>query len=351
MNALPQLAIPLVVLVAAWWLTGRVRRYALARRLLDIPNARSSHAVPTPRGGGVAIVLTTLVAFAVAAAQSVLQWSTLVGLAGGGALVAAIGFMDDRRHVRRRWRLLTHLLAAAWLSAYMAGLPPVHVFTATFNLGLVGYPLAALYIVWLINLTNFMDGIDGLTAIEVVTVCLSGAFLYFVTVPPATHWVAPLVLAAATLGFLVWNWPPAKVFLGDSGSGFLGFMLAALSLQAGWAAPELFWSWNILLGVFIVDATVTLVKRAIRGERFYEPHRTHAYQHAAQRWGAHKPVTLLVAAINVLWLLPLAFLVARASLNGPVGMLIAYAPLAAGAVWLGAGVVCPSCYGDRTPPV
>ena len=336
------LLIPAAALLAAWHLTGRVRQYALARHLLDVPNARSSHVVATPRGGGVAIVLATIAALLAAAVLGFLRWPTVAGLTGGGALVAAVGFTDDRRHMRRRWRLLAHVVAAVWVLSYLGGLPPLTAFDGTLDLGWTGHALAALYLVWLINLTNFMDGIDGIAAIEVVTTCLSGTLLYLVTVPEGSSWVGPLVLAAATLGFLVWNWPPAKIFLGDSGSGFLGLMLAGLALDAGWAAPELFWSWNILLGVFVVDATVTLVRRALRGERFYEPHRTHAYQHAAQHWGTHKPVTLFVGVINVLWLLPLALLVARGSLDGPAGVLIAYAPLAAAAVWLGAGVPSPS---------
>jgi Fuc2NAc and GlcNAc transferase len=150
--------------------------------------------------------------------------------------------------------------------------------------------------------------------------------------------VAPLVLAAATLGFLVWNWPPAKIFMGDAGSGFLGLTLGGLSLQAAWAAPTLLWSWVILLGIFVVDATLTLVRRGIRGEPVYHAHRSHAYQHAAQRWDSHTPVTVAVAAINVFWLLPCAVLVARGSLDGAIGIVVAYAPLIAAAMWLRAGV-------------
>lgn len=324
--------------LAAWWLTGRVRRYALERQLFDVPNARSSHSVATPRGGGIAIVLITLATFLLAGLLGVLNWPHIWGLLGGGAVAAAIGFVDDHRHIARRWRLLAHVVAAIWVLAWLGGMPPVGTLGVVVDLGWLGHVLAAVYLVWVLNLTNFMDGIDGIAALEVLTVCLSGVVLYLVAAPGEDNWTAPLILAMATLGFLVWNWPPAKIFMGDAGSGFLGLMLAALSLQAAWAAPRLFWSWVILLGVFIVDATVTLVRRMVRRERFYEAHRTHAYQHAAQRYGAHKPATLAVAAINMIWLLPLALLVSRNSLDGLIGVLVAYAPLAAAAVWLGAGV-------------
>jgi Fuc2NAc and GlcNAc transferase len=201
------------------------------------------------------------------------------------------------------------------------------------ELGWLGHGLAAIYVVWLLNLTNFMDGIDGIAGIETITVCLGGILLYAVAAPGATAWLAPLVLAVATAGFLVWNWPPAKIFLGDAGSGFLGLMLAALSLQAARLAPDLFWGWIVLLGVFVVDATVTLIGRVTQGEKLYEAHRSHAYQYAARRW-THQPVTLAVGAINLFWLLPAALLVARDSLDGALGVVVAYLPLVTTVIWL-----------------
>jgi Fuc2NAc and GlcNAc transferase len=148
--------------------------------------------------------------------------------------------------------------------------------------------------------------------------------------------LAPIVLAAATLGFLFWNWPPAKIFMGDTGSGFLGLMLGALSIEAAHGAAALFWGWVILLGVFVVDATLTLLHRLIRHERVYEAHRSHAYQHAATRWG-HARVTVASGFINICWLLPVAMLVALQRIDGRIGVLIAYAPLTVTAVLFRAG--------------
>ena len=336
MPALP-LALSACVLLASWWLTGRVRQYALERRVLDIPNARSSHSIATPRGGGMAIVVTTCLALAAAGSLDLLPWRHVWGMLGGGTLVAIIGFADDHRPRARRWRLLGHFVAAGVVVACFRGLPPLPAFGTEIDPGWLGYPVAALYVAWLVNLTNFMDGIDGLAAIEVITVALGGILVYVLAGRETGAWVTPLLLASATFGFLLWNWAPAKIFMGDAGSGFVGLMLAALSLQAAWAVPTLFWSWLILLGVFIVDATLTLCRRAIRGERFYEPHRTHAYQHAAQRRAAHKPVTVAVALINLCWLIPIAVLVALHQLDGLTGILVAYTPLTVVALWLGAG--------------
>jgi Fuc2NAc and GlcNAc transferase len=270
-----------------------------------------------------------------------MPWRDVFGLGGAGALVAAVGFADDHVHLRRRWRLLAHFAAAAAIVASVGSLPRLIVLEAPVDLGWAGLLVALLYVVWLVNLTNFMDGIDGIAASEAITVSLGGALLYVVSASPAAAWSAPLLLAAASLGFLRWNWPPARIFMGDVGSGFLGLMLAALSLRAGAAAPELLWAWLILLGVFIVDATMTLGRRSLRGERIYEAHRTHAYQRAALRVGNHRPVTFAVASINVVWLLPIALLVASGIVDGTIGLAVAYTPLVLAAWQLGAGAPTP----------
>jgi UDP-N-acetylmuramyl pentapeptide phosphotransferase/UDP-N-acetylglucosamine-1-phosphate transferase len=141
----------------------------------------------------------------------------------------------------------------------------------------------------------------------------------------------------AVLGFLYWNFPPAKIFMGDAGSGFLGFVLGVLSLAAAWQNADLLWVWLILLGVFIVDATFTLVRRLVRGDKVYEAHRSHAYQFASRKVGGHLPVTLSVLAINLLWLTPIAIGVGVLGLNGLLALVIAYAPLIALAVKYKAG--------------
>ena len=319
-------------------LTGVLRRYARARNLLDIPNARSSHRVPTPRGGGLAIVASFLLALPWLAAAGLVRWSLVWALLGAGVGSALIGFLDDHRHVAARWRLLGHFAVAAWATLWLGGLPPLTAFGHVLELSGFGHALAVVYLVWMLNLYNFMDGIDGIAGVEAMCVCLSAALVLALSLPGAGGAWPPLLLGCAVAGFLFWNFPSARIFMGDVGSGFLGLMLGILSLQAAWAAPQLLWSWVILLGVFVVDATFTLLRRLLRGDKCYEAHRDHAYQHAARRFGRHWPVTLAVAAIDLCWLLPIALWVALGRIDGAVGLGIAYAPLAVLAVGLRAGL-------------
>jgi Fuc2NAc and GlcNAc transferase len=327
--------LPIVVFFSLL-LTGALRRYALARRLIDIPNARSSHTIPTPRGGGVAIVLSFLLVLPFCAGLGGVSWSVAWALLGAGAGIALLGFLDDHGHIAARWRLLGHFIGASWALFWLGGLPPLSLMGVVLDLGLIGYVLAAVYLVWLLNLYNFMDGIDGIASVEAVCVCLGGALLYALIGLPMTA-LLPLLLACSVLGFLFWNFPPAKIFMGDAGSGFLGLILGVLSLQAAWAMPQLLWSWVILLGVFIVDATFTLLRRLLRGDKVFEAHRSHAYQYASRQFGRHLPVTLVVAFINLFWLLPIALWVGSGGLEGILGVVMAYVPLIGLAVKFKAG--------------
>ncbi|MEB0043665.1 glycosyltransferase family 4 protein [Pseudomonas sp. MH10] len=314
------------VLLTAFLLTAALRRYALAQSIMDIPNARSSHTTPTPRGGGVAIVLAFCLALPILGWMELANWKTVCALGGSGILVAVLGFMDDHGHIAARWRLLGHFAGALWALFWLGGLPAIEVLGTAVNLGWIGHTLAVLYLVWMLNLYNFMDGIDGIASVEAVCVCLGACILYWMLGRADLVWL-PLMLAVAVIGFLYWNFPPARIFMGDAGSGFLGITIGVLSLQAAWTEPSLLWGWLILLGVFIVDATFTLLRRILRGEKVYEAHRSHAYQYASRLYGKHLPITLVVGALNLFWLLPIAIWVVNFGLNSIIGVLIAYVPL------------------------
>jgi len=331
-------AMLLLAFVASFLLTAALRAYALQRSLIDVPNARSSHSVPTPRGGGVSIVVVMVAALAGLAQCGYVGAPLALALLGAGAVVAMLGFADDHGHIAARWRLLGHFVAAGWAVFWLGGLPELFVFGFAADFGWFGHLVALVFLVWLLNLYNFMDGIDGIASIEALCAC-AGALLCYAAAgvlwSPLGYVEAFLGLAVA--GFVCWNFPRARIFMGDAGSGFLGIVAAILIVSAAWAAPQLLWSWLILLGVFVVDATFTLLRRLLRGEAIHQPHRSHAYQIAARRWNRHSLVTLAVAALNLMWLTPLAVWVAVGGVDGALATLLAYVPLLALVFWFGAG--------------
>ncbi len=277
--------------------TGVVRRYALERRLLDHPNERSSHERPTPRGGGLALAGVVLGGVALAGMLGWVPAAVSVAVTGGGLVVAGIGLVDDHRPQPVGLRAALHLLAAVWAVAWLGGLPDLRIGLHSVHLGWSGSVVAVLGIAWAINLYNFMDGIDGLAAGQaVVAAGLGGAFL-LAEGPDGLALVA-LLACGASLGFLPWNWPPARIFMGDVGSGLLGFVFGSLALASERAGSLPLIGWILLLGTFVFDASVTLARRMLSGARWYEAHRTHGYQRAVQSGWSHRRVTgvLLILA-------------------------------------------------------
>ena len=305
---------------------------------MDIPNERSSHITPTPRGGGIAFVSTSLIGFLILLLNDALNRTELLSLCCAGVIVAIAGHLDDRQKISGATvRLVLHAISAIILIVGVGIPAQISLFDRTVNTGIVGSILGVIYLVWLLNLFNFMDGTDGIAASEAIFIALAGAFLNYHVLSHANHSDAAIVLAASTFGFLLYNWSPAKIFMGDVGSGYLGIVVGGLSLMAAKQQHELLWVWIILLAVFVSDATITLIRRLARKQKPHVAHRSHAYQHLAIRFNSHAKVSLIVLAINVVWLLPIAFLVADNQLPGTTGVVIAYVPLLVAALILGAG--------------
>ncbi len=305
-----------VVLLISAAVTLLVRFYA-RQHLLDIPNQRSSHQLPTPRGGGLGIVVgfyaSLLFLFFSGSITSNSFYAFLAGLP-----VAGIGFWDDHQPLAARWRLLVHVGSAILAGYFLEG------YSATLFSGLIAISSTLFFLVWSLNLFNFMDGIDGIAGSEAVFVSLSlASLMWFVNEDLA---LVGLSLAASSVGFLVFNWPRATIFMGDISSGFLGFVIALLILIYSQVAPVFLLVGLIVFAVFIVDATLTLMTRFLRGEKWYQAHCSHAYQHAAKKHG-HLKVLLNIWAINLFWLMPIAIWVFLNPANGVLGLLVAYMPL------------------------
>ena len=305
---------------------------------LDIPNERSSHLTTTPRGGGIAFVSASLVGFLLLLLNSELDRVDLLALCFAGAIVAIAGHLDDRQKISGAMvRLIFHALGAIILIVGIGFPSQISLFDRTVSTGVIGSILGVLYLVWLLNLFNFMDGTDGIAASEAIFVCVAGAILNFHVLSDINFSAAVIILASCTFGFLLYNWSPAKIFMGDIGSGYLGIAIGGLSLMAAKQQHELLWVWIILLAVFVSDATVTLIRRLLRKQKPHVAHRSHAYQHLAIRFNSHAKVSLLLLAVNIVWLLPIAFFVANKQLAGTTGVVVAYVPLIVAALVLGAG--------------
>jgi len=327
----------LCVCISSFLITGLYRRYALSRFLMDIPNDRSSHSIPTPRGGGVAIVLSFIASLLLFYPSVGLSIQQALGYALPGLILAVVSYIDDLDHVKPRWRLLAQFFAASLGVALNGGMTSLTVLNIELTSVLVLSVLAIIFLMWLINLYNFMDGIDGIASLEAIAVCIGFAFILYTTSPDYKVIIIPLLLMAATVGFLCWNFPKAKIFMGDIGSCFLGIELGLVAIDSSHQNSDYFWCMLILLGTFIVDATVTLLRRLCRGVKIYEAHREHAYQHCARNYNSHVAVTVIYTLLTVCWLLPLAFFVIYLKLDGFIAITIAYAPLVYLAVKLRAG--------------
>ena len=326
-----------VVGFVAWVLAEALRMHAQRIGLLDVPNQRSSHAMPTPRGGGLAIVACTLAAVLILNVSGRLPPKLTLTLMLGGGLVALIGAMDDRRGLPVYLRLCAHFVAAGVAAGFVGSIESLTIGQTTISLGYARWPVTLISVVWFLNLFNFMDGIDGIATSEAVFMSAAGAMLAALNGAPVGIVVAMLVLAAASLGFLPLNWPPARMFMGDVGSGFLGFVVAVLALATIHSSTLSVWTWILLSGTFLTDATVTLLRRLARGESLHHAHRSHAYQSLARRWESHRRVTLSYIAIDVAWLLPLAWLTTRWNHLGLILSALGILPLAVIALLSGAG--------------
>ncbi len=325
-----------VCLVLTFLGVGLQRRVAVSKGIIDVPNARSSHDRPVPRGGGLAIVVVASACVAGVAALGGIPASLALALVIPGFLVAGIGFVDDLKGLAASRRLMVQLLAAGLALYFLGGWSPGW-FPEQSIAWFVLQAATVVGIAWSINLFNFMDGIDGIAGAEAACLGLGGALLASSQQAEPGVPIASLIVGAASLGFLLWNWPPARIFMGDVGSGYLGLVFAVLALASAAGSPHWFFAWMILGATFLVDSGVTLVRRLLRRERVHQAHRTHAYQWLARRLGSHARATSLYLAVNVLWLLPMAWLCLQRPDHAAWIAAAALAPLVVAALCAGAG--------------
>jgi Fuc2NAc and GlcNAc transferase len=324
-------------------LAAPVIRMLGAHGMIRHPGGRSSHSRPTPVGGGLAFTLPVSAAWiAVAATEGD---GVVMTIAIAGLLVTATGFLDDRIGLRARTRLAVQGAAAAAVAIAEVGAMPAWSPAALLVL------LSPLVIVWCTNLANFMDGIDGLAASEGLFVAAAGSALWTWQGGEPAIGLCMACAAGALGGFLPWNRPPARVFMGDAGSTWLGFALSSLAVHACLLEPGTCAAWAILPALFVADATLCLVRRAIRREDLATGHRAHAYQNLARMTGSHGKVVLLFSACNALLLLAAAAALSRPGLAGTIAA-GTYAVAGAAMAMARSGVhgIAEPAPPDRAPP-
>ena len=311
-----------LIALALAYLISKIVIHLLAQHLLDQPNHRSSHNIPTPRGGGIAIYSSLIISLGLFSFSTQFDALLFLSVLIPATAIFILGLCDDFLNLHVLPRLATQIL----ISAIAIALNWPHEVTAN-GLHLLIACIAILFLVALVNFYNFMDGINGIAASEAICACLGMGCIYWLTNNNQEDFYLLLILAGCSAGFLYWNFPTAKLFMGDSGSLLLGFILTLCALRQLEKSPELFISWLILLGGFIVDASLTLLVRIAHKQKFYLPHRTHAYQKAADFLGSHTLATNSLIIINIVWLFPLALAVSLDWLHAIAGLTLAYLPL------------------------
>ena len=272
------------------------RRFSSKRGLLDVPNARSSHEIPTPRGGGLIIVIVSLISYC--AVSFIATYNISWGYVVGALLIALVSWLDDLYSISFIARLLIHSVAAClvvadlghWNDFYLLGTG------ITLRLGTVGIVITFFWIVWMVNAYNFMDGIDGIAGLQAIVASAGWLMFAFVFGYDSIYLFAG-VLLFTNLGFLIHNWSPAKIFMGDVGSAFLGFTFAAVPLMALKEKPE--GSFIIpVIGIsfvwfFMFDTVLTFGLRLLTGKKVWMAHREHLYQRLILSGYSHRFVTVL----------------------------------------------------------
>ena len=338
----PLIGIALVAMAAFFGYLGTrlVERLAPQLGLVKPPNERSSHTRPTPRGGGIAIAVITVGSAACLALLGAPGFWVVAGLI---LAIGLLGFTDDLMDLSPALRFPVQIIVFVALVWAMGALPAI---ALPFGLEMSGLPLGIVVTIiglWWLNLFNFMDGIDGIAGTHAILVLLGAVIIWAIQDADAAQapvfWLA-LATTGATAGFLVRNWPPARIFMGDAGSNALALAVFAIALATLGAGQIGYQAWLILPAAFVVDATVTLLRRTARGERPWRAHRSHAYQQLSRAWG-HKRTTIAYCLLTAAWSFPLA-LAAQLwpGIAWPL-VLVAYAPLIVFCLWAGAGQESP----------
>ena len=281
----------LVLFIISFTLTYLIKNYYIKNSLLDEINERSSHTIPTPHGGGISLSITWFIGIIYLYFTNTIDTNLFYALMVG-IVISIVSFFDDIYELSPKIRLITQASVSALGIVSLGGLNVLDFGLFTISNSMVTSFVAFIAIIWFINLYNFLDGINGYAGSEIVFLCIAGFLLF-----GGGHFI---ILAVSTLGFLYWNWNKAKIFMGDVGSTLLGYNVAIFTIYYSNQEPSNLWIWIILFGLFWFDATLTLIRRKLNGEKLSQAHKKHAYQRLTQAGWSHLEVSSWAIIVNLI---------------------------------------------------
>ncbi|WP_323592750.1 MraY family glycosyltransferase [Aliarcobacter butzleri] len=304
-----------VLFLISFSFTYFIKEYAIKKSLVATVNERSSHTVPTPHGGGIAVSITWFIGLIYLYINDQIDPALFYALIIG-AVIAVVGLIDDIVELSPKLRMIVFALVGATGLNIIGGLD-----TITFGLFNISNPIitsiiAMLLILWYINLTNFIDGIDSYLAMKFIFLSVAGLIFF-----GGAHFA---VLGVSVLGFLYWNWHKAKIFMGDVGSTLLGYTIAIITIYYANIEASNLWIWVTLYGVFWFDATITLIRRKLNGEKLTEAHRKHAYQRLTQSGWSHSKVTLYATLLNLV-IFAFVYFIPNVAISFTLSLVLLYA--------------------------
>lgn len=307
--------------------------------VIDHPKERSSHTTPTPRGGGMSFLIAFMMTSMLLITFQLINYVEFIPLLICLPIVSLTGWFDDRSSLTARSRLFVQLICALFSLALITKFFALDIQASFLPIEsqFILRTLAILFIIWCINLYNFMDGIDGLAGSQAIFIALALAGFSYIEGEYDFMYIH-LTLAASVFGFIIFNWNPAKIFMGDVGSYFLGFYFACMGILQDIEGKIQLPTIGILMGPLIVDATYTLFARLLSGHKIFEPHKDHCFQHIVQKGKSHKQVATYYLLASIFWCLPMAILSELNNTPIRIGLwAISYAPLIAVCFYFKAG--------------
>jgi len=280
------------------------KKIAIRLSILASPNYRSLHNFPIPKGGGFVFAIIFIVTISIFNLVGELSENFFFIFVYGAGVATFFGIIDDINNIKAKKKIIIHIMLSFWI-IYCIDLWNFLKFDLIINICIISF--VSFLLVWLINAYNFIDGIDGMAASGAIFISLTLASILLLNDGPYQIVCILLVLAVSIGGFIIFNWPPASLFMGDAGSIFLGYIFGALLLLTVINGDLSIWTWLIVFGYFFADTFVTQIIRVIYVNKWWHAHRSHAYQNLARITGSHLKVTLGVLIYNIFWILPLTF--------------------------------------------